>query len=143
MGVKLNVPPAVAVVVPATIPSMVMVTVLFASAVPVIGGRGLLVKLLFAGACTTGAEGATESTVKVFVFEGTDVLPAASVEVTATVWLPCVRSAVGVKLKVPPAVAVVVPMTLPSTRIVTVLFASAVPVIGGLTLLVVLPFAGA
>ncbi len=48
---------------------MYTVTVLFASAVPEIGGLVLFVYEPFAGRLTTGAAGATVSTVKVFVLE--------------------------------------------------------------------------
>ena len=79
---------------------------------------------------------------KVFVFELGLVLPAASVAVARTVWLPSASGVVGVKLQLPLASAVVVPTAVPSTITVTVLPASAVPLYVGVVSFVVEPFAG-
>lgn len=78
-GVKLQVPSPVASVVPKDTPSSMRVTVLRASAVPVMGGRGLWVSVPWAGVTTPGAGGATVSTVKERGPEGWLVLPAALV----------------------------------------------------------------
>lgn len=84
-AVKVQLPEAFAVVVPTFEPSRRTVTVLLTSAVPEIAGDVLLVLLPSAGVATTGATGAEVSTMKVLVLEGTETLPAASVEVTETV----------------------------------------------------------
>ena len=78
------------------------------------GGRTVVTYEPLPGATTTGAAGATESTVKVLVLESTLVLPAASLDVAFAVCEPCDRSVVGVKLQAPEAFAVVVPATTPS-----------------------------
>ena len=66
-------------------------TLLFASAVPLNVGVVVLTMLISAGLLTTGALGARESTVKVLILEYPEVFPAASVAVTFTAWLPCVK----------------------------------------------------
>ena len=68
---------------------MYTVTVLFASAVPLIGGLLLFVNEPFAGTAHHRRRGgATVSTVKLLVFENTLVLFAASVAVAFTAWTP-------------------------------------------------------
>ncbi len=89
-------PDPFAAVVPTAEPSMYTVTVLFASAVPLIGGLLLFVNDAFAGTLTTGAAGATVSTVKLFVLENTLVLLAASVAVAFTACDPSLSATVGV-----------------------------------------------
>ena len=83
-GVKLQVPEALATVVPTTTPSTITVTVLPASAVPVYVGVLSLVVEPLAGVSTTGAAGGVVSTVKVLVFDCALVLPTASVAVAFT-----------------------------------------------------------
>jgi hypothetical protein len=80
--------------------------------------------------------------VKVLVLLLTLVLPAASVAVALTVWLPWAKAVGWLRLQLPLAVAVVVPMLLPSTIIVTVELASAVPEYNGVVMFVKLPLAG-
>src|SRR5206468_984490 len=83
-----------------------------------------------------GAGGAAVSTVSVRAADADDVLPLASVAVAVSVWLPSPRSVVGVKLQTPLASAVAVPSEVVPSRTVTVLFASAVPVMVGVASLV-------
>ncbi len=83
---------------------------------------------------TVGAFGADVSTVTLPVV-GDDVFPAASVEVTVTLYVPDGNVAV-VILQFPEPSAVVVYVD-PFTLTVTIEFASAVPVIVGVTLFVV------
>jgi hypothetical protein len=78
LGVKLQLPEPLATAVPA-IPSKRTVTVLWASAVPEMTGVVVLTNAPLAGVSTTGAEGATVSTVKERELEAGPVLPAASV----------------------------------------------------------------
>jgi len=86
VGVQLNAPLELAVVVHAMAPSMRTVTMEFGGAVPVTGGRVLVVVLLLVGAVMTGAVGpAFGSTVNVLVFDGIETFPAASVAVAFTV----------------------------------------------------------
>ncbi len=77
--------------VPTTAPSTETVTVLPASAVPLIAGVGLLIEAPFAGALTTGAAGAVVSTVKGTAAELGEVLPAASVAVALALCAPSAR----------------------------------------------------
>ena len=79
LGVKLQLPEPLATAVPATVPSMETVTVLLASAEPEMMGLAVLTNAPLAGATTTGAAGATESTVKKTELETGLVLPAESV----------------------------------------------------------------
>ncbi len=65
-------------------------------------------------------------------------LPAASVAVTVRLWLPSVR-AVGVKVQLPEASAVVVPSSVVPSKTLMVLLASAVPVSVGVASLVLPP----
>jgi hypothetical protein len=130
------------VVVPSGVPSMLTVTVLFASAVPVMTGVVSLVEDPSAGVTTTGAGGGVVSIVKVFVFETGEVLPAASVAVALTVCDPSVKVGAA-RVQFPEASAVaVVPSGVPSMLTVTVLFASAVPEIVGVVSFVDDPSAG-
>lgn len=78
-GVKLQLPEPLASTVPATAPSKETVTVLWASAVPEMTGLAVLTKAPLAGVTTTGAEGATVSTVKEWKAETRLVSPAALV----------------------------------------------------------------
>ena len=111
-------------------PFTLTVTIAFASAVPVIVGVTLFVVRLF----TTGADGAVLSITSVPVPTG-DTLPAASVAVAVTLYVPD-GSVLVVILQLPLEFAVVVYVD-PFTLTVTIAFASAVPVIVGVTLFVV------
>jgi hypothetical protein len=82
LGVKLQFPEPSASAVP-SIPSKETVTVLWASAVPEMTGV-VLTDAPLAGVTTTGAEGATVSTVKERGLEAGPVLPAASVALAVT-----------------------------------------------------------
>src|SRR5690606_10210333 len=95
-----------------------------------------------AGAVTTGAAGATESTVNVLVFEIGPVFPAASVAVADTVCAPSASAVAGVKVQAPEPSASVVPTTAPSMRTFTVAPGSAVPLMGGVVSFVRDPSAG-
>ncbi|MNI74580.1 hypothetical protein D3C81_1880650 [compost metagenome] len=81
--------------------------------------------------------GDTVSTVNVTPLEAGLVLPALSVAVAVSVCGPLLRASVGVKLQVPPAPTVVVPMGKPSLRIVIVAPISPVPLSAGRVSLVV------
>jgi hypothetical protein len=120
-------------VVPTTSPSTITITVLFASAVPEIAGVAVVTTA--AGAVSTGDSGATVSTEKPRVAEGTLVLPAASVAVALAVCAPCASGAATVKLQVPEGLAVTVPAFAPSSFTLTVLLASAVPEMTGVGVL--------
>src|SRR4051812_38986013 len=111
----LQLPEPFAAAVPATVPSMNTVTVLLGSAVPVMTGADVLTNAPLAGVTTTGAAGATVSTVKEELEAG-PVLPTASVARVARVWGPCASGALGVKLQLPEALAVTAPAALPSRR---------------------------
>jgi hypothetical protein len=79
VGVKVQFPEASAVAVPSTVVPCKMLTVLPASAVPVISGVESLVAPL--AVVMVGVVGAVASTVRVTAVEGVEVLPAASVAV--------------------------------------------------------------
>jgi len=89
-----------------------------------------------AGLLSISVSGATVSTVKVFVFESTLVLPAASVARARAVCEPLLRGLGGVNVQLPAASAVVVPAATPSRKTVTVLLTSAVPLTNGWVLFV-------
>jgi hypothetical protein len=141
--VNVQSPEPSAVVVPATVPSIVTVTVEFGSAVPVIAGVGSFVDEPAAGAVITGAAGAAVSTVNVSGADAGDTLPTPSVAVAVAVCGPSARGAVGVNVQSPNGPAVAVPATAPSIETVTVEFGSAVPVIAGVGSFVDEPSAGA
>src|SRR4051812_40972647 len=84
-----------------------------------------------------------ESTVKALVLLIAEGFVAASVVVALTLCAPCPSGTPCTQLKLPAAVATAVQATTPSTRTVTVLPASAVPVYVGVVVLGRLPFAGA
>ena len=85
----------------------------------------------------TGAAGATLSIVRVQVLETPLVLPAASVATAVRACGPSAIGEEGVKIHTPRPLATVVPIATPSTRTVTVAFASAVPLSVGVASLVV------
>src|SRR5262245_40683078 len=91
----------------------------------------------------TGGVGGTVSTVKVTPALGPDVLPAVSVAVAVTVWLPSASGVGWAQLNAPPAAATAVQTTVASTLTVTVLPASAVPEYVGVVAFVTLPAVGA
>ena len=78
-------------VLPTTLPSIKMFTVLPGSAVPLTGGSGLFVTEPSAGLITTGAGGAVVSTTQVKVAGVVSTLPAASIARTSKVWVPSAR----------------------------------------------------
>lgn len=142
VGVKVQLPDPSVVAVPTDVPSTRTVTVLLASAVPEMVGR-LVVCELFEGEAMTGATGGVVSMAKVLVFDAPETLPAASVEVAETVCEPAASGDEGVKVQFPEPSVVAVPTGEPSIRTVTVLLASAVPLMAGVVLLVALASAGA
>ena len=85
----------------------------------------------------TGAAGATLSIVRVQVLDTPLVLPAASVATAVRACGPSAIGEEGVKIHTPRPLATVVPIATPSTRTVTVAFASAVPLSVGVASLVV------
>ena len=117
-GVRVNVPSSPARVVPTIEPApSVTVTVVPGTAVPV--------TVLPSVGASTGASGATASTVT--VFDGPETLPDPSVAVAVTV-VPSASGLDGVIVKVPLSAATVVPTTLPAPSVtVTVAPGSAVP----------------
>ena len=140
-GVKEKGPVAPAMVVPMGKPSTYTVTVVLASAVPVTGGRLLLVRLPFAGVLRVGAVGGVASTVKVFTTEAGEGLPAASAAVALTVCEPGVRALAETQDHAPSTSAEVTQTAAPSSEAVTRAPGSEVPVSVGRGP-VVLPFAG-
>jgi hypothetical protein len=119
-----------------------MVTVLLASAVPLMVGLLLLVSVPSEGLLMLGALGAAVSTVMLTALEALEVLPAASLALAVIECVPSLRAALGVKLQSPELLAVAVPNELAPSKTVTVLLASAVPLMVGLLLLVLLPLVG-
>ncbi|PNQ35691.1 hypothetical protein CVT22_22680, partial [Ralstonia solanacearum] len=99
---------------------------------PVIGATSSVTVL------TIGAAGAAVSTVRANTELAVLTLPAASVAVAVRLWLPSVR-AVGVKVQLPEASAVVVPSSVVPSKTLMVLLASAVPVSVGVASLVLPP----
>ncbi|MNS66885.1 hypothetical protein D3C72_1001160 [compost metagenome] len=75
----------------------------------------------------TGAVGATVSTTMVIPAEGGLVWPAASVAVVVRVWLPLASALGGVKLQLPLASTLVVPILVPLSKTVMVVPASPIP----------------
>jgi hypothetical protein len=142
VGVKVHAPEASAVTVPTALPSTRRVTVEPASAVPEYVGVVSLVVLPLAGAVTTGAAGATVSTVMFTGLLG-GVVPFALVAVAVMTCGPLLRSADGVHEKAPVPLDVVVQTGTPSTNTVTVTLGLVVPVTVGRGSLVVVPLAGA
>ena len=106
------------------------------SAVPAIVGVAFVVVLPSAGAVTTGAAGASVSTVKLLGVDTGLVLPAGSVAAAVTVCKPSLNGAAGVQLQLPSAFAVVVQSGTPPSLTVTLLFGSAVPPMMGVLSLV-------
>ncbi len=134
VGVKLKAPSVPATTVPSVVPLLAIVTVAPASAAPVIVGVVSLVG--FGKAVRTGAPGAARSTVSVTGDEAVPVLPAASVAVAVRLLAPPVSGVPGVRLKRPSASARAVPIGTPLFSSVTVVPASAVPVMRGVVSLV-------
>ena len=142
LGVKFQAPEPLATAVPATVPSNDTVTVMLASAVPEMKGVAVLTNAPFAGVATTGAAGATVSTVNHRALETELVLPAASVTWAVTTCAPCERAVPGVKFQAPEPLATAVPAAVPSKKIVTVLSASAVPETTGVEVFTTAPLEG-
>ena len=134
MGVRLQAPSGPAVAAPKTAVPSYTVTVLPFSAVPTIVGLVLLVGAL--NVVTTGLSGALVSTVTVIADEASDTFPTASFAVAVMVCAPKAKAVDGVKLQTPADVAVAIPKTSAPSEIVTLLSASALPVITGLVLFV-------
>lgn len=140
-GVQLKLPWLSATAVHSGTPFSPTVTVTPGSAVPMTGGLLLPVKAPGAGAVTTGAAGGTVSTVNGRGVAGL-VLPAASVAVALAVCGPSTSGSAGVQFQLPlESVKAVHSVALPSLT-VTVDAGSAVPLKGGLLLLVLAKFAG-
>ena len=134
--VQLKLPLASATAVQSVTPPSVTFTVLPGSAVPVMIGVLSLVLNVSVGVTTTGAAGATVSTVTASGVLTGPVLPAGSVAVAVRLCGPLVSGVVGVQLQLPApsatAVHTVVPLGLSLT--VTVLPGSAVPLRVGVVL---------
>jgi hypothetical protein len=133
VGVHEKWPMASVVAVQTVVPSTVTATVEPGSDRPVKAGVCVLVVLPAAGVCKTGVVG-TFATVKGVGAVVAETLPAASVALAVVECMPGVSGWVTGQLKVPCAVAVTSHTTWPSTRTVTVLEASAVPVMVGVGL---------
>jgi hypothetical protein len=130
-----------AVVVPASAPSTLTRTEVFASAVPEIVGVLSLMLEPFAGSRMLGAVGGVASTVNVSTLPVAPVLPAKSVARAVTVCEPSVRGVVGVKLQFDPT-ALTVATDDPSTITSMLVFTSLVPEYVGVLSLVDEPLAG-
>ena len=144
--VMLQVPPAVATALPTGVVPSNSVTVFPAGAKPVKVGVVMLVTLsvfdapLSDAGVRSGADGAAGATVSIVTAkaaEGALTLPAVSVSVVVSVWLPFPR-AVLVMLQVPPAVATPLPTGVVPSNSVTVLPAGAEPMKVGVVTLVML-----
>ena len=137
----LNVPAELATPLPRTVVPEYRLTVLPASALPVMVGLVLLVRVPpVLSARLVGAAGGVVSMVMVNAVEVALVLPALSVAVAVRVCVPLLRAVLGVTLKVPVEVATTLPTRVLLANTLTVLPASALPVMAGLVLLVrVLP----
>jgi hypothetical protein len=141
LEVQLQAPSAVAVVVHSTVPPWLTVTALPASAVPVKVGVVVGTSLPATGARNVGAPGGVVSTVKLLV-AGALTLPAASVAVTDSVYVPSASVETCGQLQAPLPSAVVVQSVLPSSTTVTVEFGSALPATTGALLLMTALSAG-
>ena len=143
VGVQLQLPLALATAVQTVAPPgpSLTVMVLPGSALPLMVGVVLLIGLPDAGDETTGATGATVSTLNGCVV-GVLVLPAGSVAVTASACGPLLSGVVGVQLQLPLLSATAVQTGAPPSVTFTVLPGSAVPLMTGVVLAVVLPLAG-
>ncbi len=132
--VQLQLPLASAIAVQSVVAPSFTVTVLPASAVPVIVGVLSLVLKVSVGVITTGAAGATVSTVTATGVLAGLVLPAGSVAVGVRVCGPLVKGVLGVQVQLPaPSTTAVQTVVAPSFT-VTVLPGSPVPLIGGVVL---------
>ncbi len=141
IALQLKVPP-VATAVQTTTPSTRTETVLPSSAVPVNVGNTTLVELPAAGFVNTGALGAAVSTVNVRAGAEGVALPPESVAVAMALCAPSLKGIIGEQTKAPLESAWAVQTSEPSTAIVTVEAASAVPVNLGVVSEVLLPCAG-
>ena len=141
VGVKLQPPSVVTVVLPISVPLSYRLMVAPGSPLPFSCGRvssvlcprvRLPVTLPTSSLTVAiiGAAGASVSTVRSKLAAGL-TLPAVSVAVTVRVCAPFASGAVGVKLQVPLLPAWTVPISVPLSRMRTVLFASAVPLSAG------------
>ena len=143
VGVRLHVPLAATVVVPALAPSMSRVSVSEAWPVPEMVGVAVATVVPLAGAVITGGGGKFVLTVNVSAVEACDGVPAALVSVAVAVWLALESAAVGVRLHVPLVATVVVPAVTPSMSTVSLSEAWPVPEIVGVAVVIVVPLAGA
>lgn len=136
-------PPTVTTVVHTTVPVGWSVTLITAPGSPVPEMIGELegVVLPLVGAKTTGAAGAVVSIVNFSGAVGL-VLPATSLAVTASVWGPLAIGRLGVQDQLPLASAIVVQIGTPLSATVIVDNGSAVPLITGRLLFVLVPLIG-
>jgi hypothetical protein len=140
-GVNVNVPATLADVVPIDTLFKKIVTIEFDSADPEMVGLLLFVMDPLVGDVINGANGAVESIrIVTTVLEG-DIFPDVSVDFAVKLCDPDVSALDGVNVKVAP-VTVAVPADVPSTYTVTVVPATVVPDIIGITLFVEVPVKG-
>ena len=140
-GVQLQLPLALIVVVHTAVPVGDVVTVTWPPGVPVPVKVGAVVLTTLLGVGPV-IEGETLLIANVRV-AGELTLPAASLAVATTVWLPLPSAVLGVQAHAPLLLAVAVQMGTPPSVTSIVLFGSAVPLKVGVLLPVVLPAAGA
>jgi hypothetical protein len=141
IGVNVNVPATLADVVPIDTLFKKIVTIEFDSADPEMVGLLLFVMDPLVGDVINGANGAVESIrIVTTVLEG-DIFPDVSVDFAVKLCDPDVSALDGVNVKVAP-VTVAVPADVPSTYTVTVVPATVVPDIIGITLFVEIPVKG-
>ena len=129
--VQLQLPLASATAVQRVIPPSFTVTVALGSAVPVIVGVLSLVLKFSVGVTTTGAAGATVSTVIVLGALAGLVLPAGSVAVAVNVCGPLLKGVVAGQVQLPAPSATAVQTVVAPSFTVTVLPGSAWPLTGG------------
>lgn len=141
-GVQLQSPFASARVVQICMLPSFTITVLPASAVPLISGFELLIEALAAGAVMLGAAGTVVSTIKLREAEALPVLPAISVAVAVIEWFPSFNPVVGEQLHVLPALVVAVQSVVLPSLTMTVLPVSAAPLIIGWPVATIAPDAG-
>lgn len=125
------------------VPPSTTVTTLPASAVPLMAGVVSFVVPPDAGLLIVGALGAVVSTITVTGVDVGLVLPAMSLCVAVSMWLPSVNGALGVQLQLPLTSAVVEQIGVPPSSTFTIAPGSApIPLIDGVGLFVLLSETG-
>ena len=140
--VQLQLPFASAVAVQIVVLPSLTATLLFASAVPLIVGLVLFVTVPETGLVSSGADGGVWSIVKVTAADAGLALPAGSVATAVNVCEPSLSAVPGMQFHAPALFAITVQMTVLPSLTVTLLPASAVPLIEGCEVVSVAPAVG-